>query len=109
MKALLESKDLLAEPRVVAAARGFLGLDVPVMAGIIAPVTVPGSLADVAFAMRDAFGSNNLLWCKQLIDIETIVQMRDGIDGKANNAHVIRWSTPEHWVIAACAVWENKK
>jgi len=96
MKALIESKDLLAEKRVRIVAEA-MGIDLTEVHGEARPCVCWRSIEAVAFQMRDACGSS-LLWCKRLIDIETWVQMRGGIDGPANNAHVLRWSTPKHWV-----------
>jgi len=127
MKSLLNSKKLLSEPRVVAVAKAmgltkvgnYHDLVRPLMSEPFCPrcgtsgdaiklVTcherdyIPGSLADVAFQMRDACDDGNR-WLNELIVMMTQFDTRPCGRTVAKNA------SSKQWIIAAVRIWEAKK
>ncbi len=99
MRDLLESKDILSEPRVVAAARG-LGVNLHDMTRHYSGFYGLKSLADAAFAMRDA--------AMEYIT-EDILRRVSGVQCKAKN-YVYWWwfqfAKPEDDIVAATLAWE---
>ena len=69
------------------------------------PDPIPGSLADIAFAMRDACDAN--IWIEKLIDLITERDMRGGIDGRTTYWKALKISTKNEWIIAATLAWEG--
>ena len=109
MKQLLNSKNLLAEKRVVAAYKALVnrspGYCSHQPASSYCDVCgVPGSLADVAFEMRDAVSSRE--WLLQMYALYTYA-----IDLPARYYDV--WfktePTAEQWIIATTLAWEAKQ
>jgi len=92
MQNLLNSKDLLAEKRVVAAAEG---LDVCLtVQNIPHNYTWAKSLEVVAFEMRDA--CDIFVWYGKLMQI-------------CGSTIQCRKATKEHWIIAAVKAWEARQ
>ena len=102
MKELLACKDLRLNDRVIAAYWGLLGGTKSVLcfAGEESAMypPIPGSLADVAFEMRNA--CVKMYWFTRL-QLE-VGEYHDGEEA-------IKYSTPEHWIIAATLAWEAKE
>ena len=99
MKELLECKDLLANERVVAA---YVGLGCDQGFDIWGVKTKPtlSSLADVAFAMRDAI-------CKtEQGAVEWLTKLDDMHKGNWLWSKQMMSTTAEHWIIAATLAWE---
>ena len=99
MKQLLNSKNLLAEKRVVAAYKALVnrspGYCSHQPASSYCDVCgVPGSLADVAFEMRDA--CDIFVWYGKLMQI-------------CGSTIQCRKVTKEQWIIAAVKAWEAKQ
>ena len=99
MKKLLESKDLLTEPRVVAVAKE-MGLSVTGI-GILCPQTVEGCVASVAFAMRDKSCYVNWYLALERILIQDQVTIMNGPEMWMMTA------TPEQWIRASVLAWKG--
>ena len=103
MKQLLNSKNLLAEKRVVAAYKALVnrspGYCSHQPASSYCDVCgVPGSLADVAFEMRDAMVTEDLMWHWNL-NINDLCS--DVVEIDDRHMHSLRYATPKQWIIAA--------
>ena len=64
------------------------------------PDLIPGSVADVAFAMRDALGDSRDTW-QQIMRL-----IASGMWPDDHAEWVEVYSQPEHWIIAAVLAWE---
>jgi hypothetical protein len=93
MRELMESKDILAEPRVVAAWHGLV-------TGLTGwktksnPIDV--SIYEAAFRMRDACGDTAFV--SHLMDVYGIPECRTDL---------ITSPKPIHWIVAATLAWEK--
>ena len=68
------------------------------------PDPIPGSLADVAFAMRDAAMSIERKLETWDYNVRLVMDT-DGVDCTDD----LRLSQPKHWIVAAVLAWEAKK
>jgi len=101
MKDLLKSKDILKEDRVIEAYWGLIGTPVRVIPHM--KDVSGGSMADVAFVMRDACIAADIAgqpndWYGHLIDI---TGHEDGYN--------VMLSDPKQWICAAVKVWEERE
>ena len=121
---LIDSKDLLAEKRVVAAYKKLMGIDklkhytfgncafgrTCENCGEFSPnlsdecKSIPGPIEKVAFEMRDA--SDRKAWEYELV--ETFFSGQ-GLSFASRARVALRVSTPEHQIIAAVKAWEAKQ
>ena len=112
MQNLLNSDDLLAEPRVKAAAEA-MGIQLHLYEIIRKSCgcgkhndLVMKSLADVAFEMRDAMVTEDLMWHWNL-NINDLCS--DVVEIDDRHMHSLRYATPKHWIIAAVLAFEVKQ
>ena len=105
MKALLESKDLLSEPRVMAVAKA-LEVDLWQSIGGQTQTVLHKSIEQVAFEMRDAMDTEMQFEWQSILS----KMAADKFDIKTNYAHgaclALRNLTAKDWIIAAVLAWE---
>ena len=127
MKNLLNSTDLLAEPRVVAAywelkgktefahKGGYVGFDkcskcliecegkddCPLCSHpCSAPDPIPGPIERVAFEMRDACDRSDLDWVSYLMEMLPVIM-------SFPQCFLLNKSEPKHWIIAATLAYRE--
>ena len=112
MDELLKSKDLMREPRVRDA---YVELGCPWRpAGHALSDSgkklyeIPGSLADVAFTMRDA--SHPIRYCKTMKAVYVRKENEEYLSNgyKGMDFWLIMDSEPGDWIVAATLAWEAK-
>ena len=104
MEELLKSKDILAEPRVVAAWHGLRGV-MEWDEQSYEPIPGHINIYKAAFGMRDALCPEDMRWIWERLVGECSRPML--LSQAGSNSYALRHADPIHWIVAATICYEE--